>query len=120
MLTSEQLEILGHMDIVYLDDGQGGLTKTIEIHGVNVRIVDGSGTTDGTPTGLGNLIVGYNELRGSDDDRTGSHNMVAGTEHNYTRVGGLVTPSPLSCHPTTGSSPSCVPQKTASSCLASS
>jgi len=89
-LTAEQEEILSHMSIVYLDDGVGGAVKTIRLTGANWQIVDGSGTTDGAPTGVGNLIVGYNELRGTGDDRTGSHNMVGGKEQSYTRFGGLV------------------------------
>jgi len=89
-ITPEQAEILSHMSILYLDDGLGGTVKTIRLTGANWQIVDGSGATDGAPTGLGNLIVGYNELRGMGDDRTGSHNMIGGKEHNYTRFGGLV------------------------------
>jgi len=57
---------------------------------VNVRIVNGTGTTDGTVNGLGNLIVGYNESRGATDDRSGSHNIVGGIRNNYSSYGGLV------------------------------
>ncbi|MFT5052388.1 MAG: hypothetical protein ACI8QZ_003821 [Chlamydiales bacterium] len=89
-LSDEQLEILNHMSIVYLDDGQGGMVKTIQLTGVNFRIVDGSGSTDGATTGLGNLIVGYNELRGAADNRTGSHNIVGGRNNNFSSFGGLV------------------------------
>jgi len=62
----------------------------ITFSGVNVHIVNATGTTDGTVNGLGNLIVGYNELRGSGDDRTGSHNIVVGSRLNYASYGGLV------------------------------
>jgi hypothetical protein len=70
--------------------------------GANFHIVNGLGRTNcpgdengnplpGCPNGLGNLIVGYNELRmGGESIRTGSHNVVVGQEHNFTRVGGLV------------------------------
>lgn len=58
--------------------------------GVNVRVVNGTGTTDGTPNGLGNMIVGYNEVRGAGDDRSGSHNLVVGSQNNYASYGGLV------------------------------
>jgi len=61
----------------------------ITFSGVNVHVVNGTGTTDGT-NGLGNLIVGYNELRGQDDDRSGSHNIVVGKEQSYSSCGGLV------------------------------
>ncbi len=88
-LTPEEAEILSHMSIVMLDDGSGGQCKAIQFSGVNVRIVNGLGST-GTTNCVGNLIVGYNELRGGGDDRTGSHNIVGGKDHNYTRFGGLV------------------------------
>jgi trimeric autotransporter adhesin len=69
--------------------------------GANLHLVNGLGSTDctddagnpipGCPNGLGNLIVGYNELRGGIDDiRTGSHNVVVGTEQNFSRFGGIV------------------------------
>ncbi len=89
-LTAEQQEILSHQSIVYQSDGQGGTVKTLRIEGINVQVVDGTGTTDGTPTGHGNLIVGYNELRGSSDNRTGSHNIVGGRKNNFSDFGGLV------------------------------
>jgi hypothetical protein len=57
--------------------------------GTNLRIVNGLGRTD-TTNGLGNLIVGYNELRSFGNARGGSHNVVVGSQHNFTRYGGLV------------------------------
>jgi hypothetical protein len=70
------------------------------ITGANLHIVNGLGSTSCTdeqgqeipdcPNGLGNLIVGYNELRGENDVRTGSHNVVVGQWHNFSRFGGLV------------------------------
>ena len=70
-----------------------GVTRNgdnITFSGVNVHIVNGTGTTDGAVNGLGNLIVGYNEPRGSGDSRTGSHNIVTGARNNYSSYGGLV------------------------------
>jgi hypothetical protein len=62
--------------------------------GVNVHIRSGSGATadDGTPTGLGNLIVGYNEPPGGlvPGDRGGAHTLVIGELHKFSSVGGLV------------------------------
>jgi hypothetical protein len=54
--------------------------------GVNVHIVDGSGSTkpiQSTRPGLGNLIIGYNELPGlasryNPGDREGNHNLILG------------------------------------------
>jgi hypothetical protein len=70
------------------------------ITGANLHIVNGLGQTDcglepelipDCPNGLGNLIVGYNELReGEENIRTGSHNVVVGQGHNFSRFGGLV------------------------------
>jgi trimeric autotransporter adhesin len=82
--------------------------KEITITGANLHIVNGLGSTlcpldpetdepiPGCPNGVGNLIVGYNELRnpveGGEDPnaRTGSHNIVVGEANNFSRVGGLV------------------------------
>jgi hypothetical protein len=63
--------------------------NTIRFSAVNVQIVNGLGSTD-TVNQTGNLIVGYNELRGTGDDRTGSHNIVVGVRQNYSSYGGLV------------------------------
>lgn len=64
---------------------------TYAITGRNVFILDGSGATDGG-TGLGNLTIGYNGLRGfgSTNVRTGTHNLVLGDRNNYSSYGGLV------------------------------
>jgi trimeric autotransporter adhesin len=82
----------------------------IFITGANLHIVNGLGRTDcgpednpipDCPNGLGNLIVGYNELREENPDcpsvfgtctdtRTGSHHVVVGQEHNFSRFGGVV------------------------------
>jgi hypothetical protein len=102
-LTAEQQEILGHLSLVYLDDGQGGQTKTIRVTGVNIQVVNGLGATNGNPVdpqttdsgltqtnGLGNLILGYNELgHPSGDDRTGSHNLLVGTKVGASSFGGI-------------------------------
>jgi hypothetical protein len=74
----------------------------IFITGANLHMVNGLGQTDcGTeeepipdcPNGLGNLIVGYNELREDPHQpnvRTGSHTVVVGSEHNFSSFGGLI------------------------------
>ena len=76
----------------YADAG----AKATRFVGCNVEILSGSGRTDdnvpngGTLTGLGNLIIGYNEPRFTDDARSGSHNLVMGQLNNYTSYGGIV------------------------------
>jgi hypothetical protein len=58
---------------------------------VNVMVVNGTGTTAGATNGLGNLIVGYDEFLGEEDDnKNGSHNLVVGIGHNYSSFGGFV------------------------------
>jgi hypothetical protein len=103
-LSPEQLEILDHLSLVYLDDGQGGFTKTIRISGVNLQLVSGLGATNGNPSdpgsvaagetrsnGLGNLIVGYNEAPAGGFDRTGSHFVVLGRGGSYSSFAGLAS-----------------------------
>ena len=102
-LTAEQRDILAHMSIELIEDGQGALLKTIRFTGVNVQIVNGLGATNGLPAdpteidssvtlsnGVGNLIVGYNEQLGVQGPRAGSHNVVVGAGNDYSAFGGLV------------------------------
>lgn len=58
--------------------------------GANLHIRSGSGATDGAVNGLGNLIVGYNELRATGNDRSGSHNLLVGKWQNFSSYGGFV------------------------------
>jgi hypothetical protein len=86
----------------------------IYITGANLHVVNGSGATNGTVNGLGNIIIGYDEIRGSGpitcslgaytdqttceanggvwalSHKSGSHNLVVGPTHNYSRYGGIV------------------------------
>jgi hypothetical protein len=78
--------------VAYLESLLQNVTKNgddITFSGVNVHIVNGHGNTD-SKNGLGNLIVGYNESPPWEEDRTGSHNIVTGTQHSYSSWGGLV------------------------------
>ncbi len=85
--------------------------------GVNVQVVNGTGTTEGDPDGLGNVIIGYNVestsspflcSKGQYDNqidceagdgvwaqshKSGSHNLIVGERHNYSRFGGIVAGS---------------------------
>ena len=85
---------LTHVRVVQGDiNGLAGPHFIIE--GCNVHVRDG----DGPPSddvnvlnGLGNLIVGYNELPPTlGFGRNGTHNVVIGSEHQYTSSGGLVS-----------------------------
>lgn len=58
--------------------------------GANIHVRSGSGVTDdhsalgNASTGLGNLVIGYNEAPlGLEVDRTGAHNLVIGPHHRY-------------------------------------
>ncbi len=79
--------------IAALEAKLSGFTRSgndIIITGANLHIRSGSGTTNGTVNGNGNLIIGYNESRGPGDVRTGSHNLIVGRAHNYSSYGGIV------------------------------
>jgi cell division protein FtsB len=66
--------------------------------GANVHIRSGAGSTNdgGILTGLGNLVIGYNEPRPDINQnpdltgRGGSHNLIVGIAHKYERYGGFV------------------------------
>jgi hypothetical protein len=94
------------------DEINGLLGPHFIIEGANVHIRSGSGNTwencqntdtDFTPdcqtvTGLGNLIVGYNENRYGEtgtvpeyfESRSGSHNLVVGSRNSFTAWGSIV------------------------------
>ena len=83
--------------------------------GVNVQVVNGTGQTENTANGLGNLIVGYDSLRFDSDypscsigphteenpceeaggtwavnHRSGSHYIIVGDLHNYSAYAGVL------------------------------
>jgi len=93
------------------DDESGYLT--VLFTGTNLQVINGVSQT--TPNGLGNIIVGYNQLNQainievcsyglysnrsecesngqiwSYSHKTGSHNMIGGAYNNYSQTGGLV------------------------------
>lgn len=92
----------------------GSPLPTVLFSGVNVQIVNGQDSTSAMPNGLGNLIVGYNEVNTSGSPfcsrgvyldetscrteghtwgtshKTGSHYVVVGAGNSYTRFGGIV------------------------------
>ncbi|HLT91819.1 MAG TPA: hypothetical protein VKZ85_12840 [Woeseiaceae bacterium] len=91
----------------------------IRVTGANLQLVNGLGETR-TANGTGNLLIGYDEARGGGSEcsigfdvstsapvtneeecnaaggvwavshKSGSHYLVVGSEHNYTRWGGIV------------------------------
>lgn len=101
----DAVDMLGNQvaDLMSLLAGVNRITDrgsdTLQLSAMNVQIIDGSGNTQ-SRSGIGNLIVGYNEERviGADCDledafcneREGSHNVIIGDKHNFTKWGGLV------------------------------
>lgn len=88
-----------------LEEDEQGLPRVV-FKAVNLQVLNGLGATNGNEdapesnepsevntNGLGNLIIGYNELRdglNELNDRTGSHNLVMGQKQNFTSVAGFV------------------------------
>jgi hypothetical protein len=65
-------------------------TREVRITGANLRLLNGLGATE-TTNGMGNLLVGYPEPRADGESRQpGSHNVVVGTQHQFSSFGGLV------------------------------
>ncbi len=92
-ISGDVREFLSHIRMRSIDDGQGGMVRTVLIEGLNVQIVNGLGAT-ATINGAGNLIVGYNEHGNPHgDNRTGSHNIVTGRRNSFLSYGGLVVGS---------------------------
>ncbi len=82
-----------------LTEGMRRVGDDLFFEGRNVYIQSGEGSTyhsasldvPGDPNGLGNLIVGYNEIDGRADGTTrGSHNVIVGPGNEYDGFGGLV------------------------------
>ncbi len=64
--------------------------KDVIVSGGDLQVHNGSGDSY-TKNGTGNFIVGYNEARASGSDKSGSHNIVVGGNHNYTSTEGIVS-----------------------------
>jgi hypothetical protein len=63
--------------------------NTLLFSDLNLQVVNGTGSTDASPNGLGNLILGYN--LGPAEDKTGSHDLVIGDNNTYTNTSGIVS-----------------------------
>jgi hypothetical protein len=64
----------------------------IYLTGANLHVVNGTGVTT-TTNGLGNVMIGYNEVRADPldhNERSGSHMLIVGLGLNYSRFGGIV------------------------------
>jgi len=96
MLRTNRALALDPFVTIDLNERAGVTGPHIIIKGANVHIVSGSGFTDDAdhPTGLGNLIIGYDEPPGglTNIERGGSHNLVVGRYNRFTQAafGGFV------------------------------
>ena len=103
-LSDEQAAILALFSLTTVRDLNGHEYPTLRLTGVNLQIVNGLGATNGNPddptsvdpeftetNGVGNVIVGYNELASGYGTRRGSHNVVVGSQLAYHRFAGLVS-----------------------------
>ncbi|MCP4804021.1 MAG: hypothetical protein GY913_19380 [Proteobacteria bacterium] len=63
--------------------------QAVRIVGANVFVQSGAGSTMDAGSGLGNLIVGYDESDGP-DKKLGSHNLIVGPGHRYDGAGMIV------------------------------
>jgi hypothetical protein len=72
----------------YVSSGVGG-KPTVQFSAVNVQVVSGSGSTSATPTGEGNLVVGYAENTAG-RAQTGSNDLVVGSENSWKSYGEIV------------------------------
>jgi hypothetical protein len=67
-----------------------GVTRTgttLRFSGMNLQVESGAGSTTGPLNGLGNLIIGYDELARA---QTGSHNLILGRGQSFTSYGGIL------------------------------
>lgn len=109
--TSQVMAVESYLTVDETTDPRGPL---VQLTGVNLQIVNGLDGTD-TINGLGNLIVGYDEVNTmtgfnrcsdgaysdqatcegagavwSNTHKSGSHYLVLGSENSYSQFGGLV------------------------------
>jgi hypothetical protein len=81
----------GVLDLLWR--GFGSDINEVYLEGANLHVNNGLGDT-ATTNSLGNIIIGYNELRPLEhsivDDRSGSHMLVVGRFNNYSSFGGVI------------------------------
>ena len=107
LLTWSRVESLPDLiarfeDETHFTSAVNGTGFDIFFEGVNLHVQNGQDSTwgapegdpgDGTPNGLGNIVVGYNESEdcgSATPKHGGSHNVVIGSCHTYSNYGGLV------------------------------
>ena len=111
--NSDVMALESYLTVDTLSDSRG---PQVRLSGVNLQLVNGTGTTDGMPNGLGNLIIGYDLVRTSGNNicsdgnysndqancvlynntwaishKTGSHYLIIGDYNNYSQYVGIVS-----------------------------
>jgi hypothetical protein len=71
----------------YVASGVGN-EPTVQLSAVNLQVVDGSGATS-TINGTGKVVIGYAEGTAG-TSRTGSHDLILGSQNSWTSYGSLV------------------------------
>ena len=91
-MVAEKRDVFEAIERVDKDGFPDNGRETVRFTGVNVQIVSGEGSTDEDIakefSGVGNLIVGYDE--GAAKSKSGSHNLVVGKGHEYTSHSAVV------------------------------
>jgi len=97
VLSSQVYQLNKYVFVDQNPNGENGVKPpNIVFYGANIHIVGGPDPVNGfttTVNGLGNLIIGYDELNTDQvANRGGSHNLVIGRFHSFTSTafGGLV------------------------------
>ena len=93
LATSPIFDLGAYISVVDSHEFINGLIGPhVIFEGVNVHVRNISGSTDGYPDGLGNLLVGYNEEPDNMQEwlRSGSHNLIVGPKHTYTGYGSFI------------------------------
>lgn len=112
-ITTLQSQVIPNLAGYVTMDISTPTRPVLRVAGANLQVVNGLGTTS-TVNGLGNVIVGYDEARSGGVQsctlgeyidqptctgnggtwalsyKTGSHNLVVGEQHNYSRDGGFL------------------------------
>lgn len=113
---ADYIEVYSNPESVPSDTATQG--PLIRFTGANVQIVSGERETNAQVNGVGNLVVGYDESRSlpsqkeysdgrhkdstlclkgngewKSNHKSGSHNLIVGPYHNYSRYGGFVVGS---------------------------
>jgi hypothetical protein len=84
--SAEQSTLLSILKYIKFEEKGIDGKPTVIISGANLQVVNGEKMTAST-NGEGNLIIGYDEVPGT---QTGSHNLILGSKQTFTKYGGIL------------------------------